>query len=58
MATTIVEDVKSFIENTLSIKRNVYYKGEKAVEKEMVKQMREHFGFSHVASQHSVGGFR
>lgn len=57
MATTIVEDVKSFIENTLSIKRNVYYKGEKAVEKEMVKQMREHFGFSHVASQHSVGGF-
>ena len=58
MATTIVEDVKSFIENTLSIKRNVYYKGEKAVEKEMVKQMREHFGFSHVASHHSVGGFR
>lgn len=53
----IVEEVKSFIENTLSIKRNVYYKGEKAVEKEMVKQMREHFGFSHVASQHSVGGF-
>ena len=58
MATTqIVEDVKSFIENSLSIERNVYYKGEKAVEKEMVKQMREHFGFSHVASQHSVGGF-
>lgn len=53
----IIEDVKSFIENTLFIKRNVYYKGEKAVEKEMVKQMKDHFSSQMIASQYSVGGF-
>lgn len=53
----IVDEVKNFIANSLFIKNTVYYKGEKAVEKEIVKQMREHFGYSMVASQHSVGGF-
>lgn len=53
----VFAEVKSFIENSLSIKRNVYYKGEKAVEKEIVKQMRECFGSENIDSQHSVGGF-
>ena len=53
----LVEEVKSFIANSLFIKNTVYYKGEKAVEKEIVKQMREYFGYTMVASQHSVGGF-
>lgn len=53
----IAEEVKLFIKDSLSIRRSVYYKGEKAVEKEMVKQMREHFSGQMIASQYSVGGF-
>ncbi len=53
----IVAAVKDFIVNSLFIRNTVYYKGEAAVEKEIVKQMREHFGYSKVASQRSVGGF-
>ncbi len=53
----IYQEVKSFIEDSLSVRRATYYKGEKAVEKEIIKQMQEHFGSENVDSQHSVGGF-
>ena len=56
-AKTPYEEVKSFIQYHLSIKNTICYKGEKAVEKEMVKQMVESFGSENVNSQYAVGGF-
>lgn len=56
-AKTPYEEVKCFIQYHLSIKKSICYKGEKAVEKEMVKQMVESFGTENVNAQYSVGGF-
>lgn len=52
----IYEEVKSFIEESLSVKRATYNRGEKAVEREIIKQMREFFPGQTIASQCSVGG--
>ena len=51
------EEVSKFIQYLLSIKCNVYYRGEKAVEKEIVKQLSEKIGKENVNSQYAVGGF-
>lgn len=52
----IYEEVKSFIEESLSVKRATYNRGEKPVEREIIKQMREFFPGQTIASQCSVGG--
>lgn len=56
-AKTPYKEVECFIQYRLSIKKAICYKGEKAVEKEMVKQMVESFGSENVNSQYAVGGF-
>ena len=56
-AKSAYEEVKSFIQYHLTIKNTTCYQGEKAVEKEMVKQMIETFGSENVNSQYAVGGF-
>ena len=54
---TKYDEVKIFLQHFLSIKNSVCYKGEKAVEKEIVKQLSESFGSENVNAQYAVGGF-
>ena len=56
-AKTAYDEVKCFIQYHLNIKNTICYKGEKAVENEIVKQMKESFGSENVNSQYAVGGF-
>lgn len=57
MTQSIYEEIKSFIENGLLIKRTFCTKGEKTVEKAIVKQMCESYSNFTIASQCAVGGF-
>lgn len=54
---TKYDEVKIFLQHFLSIKNSICYKGEKAVEKEIVKQLSESFGSENVNAQYAVGGF-
>ena len=54
---TKYDEVKIFLQHFLSFKNSICYKGEKAVEKEIVKQLSESFGSENVNAQYAVGGF-
>ena len=57
MATGVYEEIRSFIENDLIIKRTLCTKRERDVEKVIIKQMCESFSNFTIASQCAVGGF-
>lgn len=51
------DEIKIFIDKYLALSKQTVYKGEKAVEKEIVKQLRQEFEGVDIASQFAVGGF-
>lgn len=53
-----IEEVQSFIEEGLVIKKNQFYgKSEREIETIITKQLREQYGDVNIHRQYSVGGF-